>query len=182
MDRFYAPPPPPRRTGALRVWALATALLTLPAVLVWAVRGAAYGLRCQPGPAACGGLPLGLALRHALDVAWFIGADSLLGIALAFAAALAALWARRPLLAALSMLLLPIAAVLLPTFAVYASLYNGCDVNEAGVGNCTLWGTRMGMSFHHAAMAQWLIYGFAPYTFAMALMIGIIGVLFFRER
>ena len=181
MDRFFAPPPPPRRTGALRVWAIATALMTLPSLLVWIVRGAAYGLQCQPGPATCGGLPLGLALRETLNAAWFIGADTVLGVAIAFVAALAALWGRKPLLAALSMLLLPIAAVLLPTFAVFASLYPGCDANEAGVGSCALWGDAMGMSFHHAASAQWMIYGFAPYTFAMALMIGVIGLLFFRE-
>jgi hypothetical protein len=182
MDRFFAPPPPPRRTGALRVWAIATALATLPSLCAWIVRGIAFALQCAPGPQPCNGIALGRWLREILDVAWFIGADSLLGIALAFVAALAALWARRPLLAALSMLLLPIATVLLPTFAVYSLLYSGCDVNEAGVGNCTLWGATMGMSLHHAALAQWLIYGFAPYTFAMALMIGIIGVLFFRER
>ena len=74
-----------------------------------------------------------------------------------------------------------LAALVLPTLAVYTALYSGCEANEAGVGDCILWGARMGMSFHRAAMAPWIVYGVVPYSFTLALMVGAIGLLFFRQ-
>ena len=182
MHHFEAPPAPPKPIVARRVCALAIALLTLPSIVVWVVRGVAALLHCLPQARACSAFPIGMAFDYSLGAAWFLGANALLCMALAFVAALAALWARRPLLAALNMLLLPIAAVLLPTFAVYSSLYPGCEANEAGVGSCILWGASMGMNFHNAAIAQSMIYDFVPYSAALSLMILAIGLLFFRPQ
>ncbi len=64
----------------------------------------------------------------------------------------------------MSALLLPIAALVLPTLAVFASTYSGCAANEGGVGDCTLWGAEMGMAFHTAATAPWLLYDIVPYS------------------
>jgi hypothetical protein len=104
----------------------------------------------------------------------------MLGIALV--ATLAAFFARRPLRAALTLLLLPLAALIVPMALVYTAMYPGCTVSESGIGSCPLWGTEMGMSFHAAASVQWQVYGFVPYTFALALMLGIIGLFLMRPR
>lgn len=48
-------------------------------------------------------------------------------------------------------------------------------MSESGIGDCALWGAQMGMSFHAAADVPWQIYGFAPYSFALALMLGLLG-------
>ena len=78
--------------------------------------------------------------------------------------------------------MLPLAALVLPTLAVYTALYSGYEANEAAVGDCRLWGAAMGMSFHRAALAPWIIYAMVPYCFALALMISAIGFFFFRPR
>lgn len=182
MQRFEGEQPPPERPHAFGVWCACAAVLVGPSVLVLAVRLAALALRCAPGPAACHGIALGGGFHDTLTLAWAIGTDPLLSVAVAFVAAIAAFRLRRPALAALSVLMLPLAALVLPTLTVFSALYQGCDANEAGVGDCRLWGAGMGMSFHHAAMAPWLIYGFVPYCFALALMTGIVGFLFFRPR
>lgn len=182
MHHFDPPPPPPKRTGATRILCLCVAVLLAPSALVWLVRAMGYAFKCAPGPALCHGVTLGGGLRDALNLAWVIGANPDIAIAIAFAAAVTALAARRPLSAGLSLLVLPIAAILLPTAAVWASTYDGCQVNDAGVGDCTLWGAQMGMAFHQAALSQGLIYDFAPYTIALALMALAIGLLFFRPE
>lgn len=182
MHAFEPPPPPPERRAPLGVWALIVAAMLGPSVLVWLVRAAALGLQCAPGPAPCHGLPLGGGLRDTLNLAWLIGDQTSLLLLLGIAAAIAALFARRPLLAALSALVLPMAALVLPTLAVFISTYDGCAANEAGVGNCTLWGAQMGMSFHHAAAAPWLLYAVVPYAFAAAIMLGLVGWMFCREK
>ena len=89
---------------------------------------------------------------------------------------------RRPILGALGMLVLPLLALWLPTLAVSSAAYNGCHINEAGVGDCALWGANMGMAFHKAAQAPWLIDDFMPYAVALALMLGVIGFLFLRPK
>jgi len=182
MHHFDPPPPPPKRTNAKTFWCLCAVLLVAPSLLVWFVRGVGFAFRCAPGPALCHGFTLGGGLRDALDLAWLIGANPSTAVFIAFAGAVAALIARRPLTAGLSLLLLPIAAIMLPTLAVWASKYDGCQINEAGVGDCTLWGAQMGMAFHQAARTYDLIYGIAPYSFALALMVGVIGFLFFRPE
>ncbi len=164
------------------VWWFCATLLLGPSMLVWMVRLSALGMGCEPGPDLCRNFAIGGGLRDTLDLAWIIGSNSLVSLAIGFAAAIIALRARRPLMASLSLLVLPLAALVLPTLAVYTALYSGCEANEAGVGDCLLWGARMGMSFHRAAMAPWIIYAVVPYSFALALTIGAIGLLFFRPR
>lgn len=173
---------PPKQSLALCAWFLCAALLIGPALLVWFVRATALALGCAPGPDVCRGMALGGGLRDALDLAWLISLNGLLSLAIALAAAVIALAMRRPLLAALSPLVLPLAALVLPAFAVFASTYSGCDVNEDGIGDCPLWGAHMGMTFHHAAQASQTLYDIVPYCFALALMVGFIGFLFFRPK
>jgi hypothetical protein len=181
MHHFDPPPPPPKRHGAIGVWLACTALLLAPSLLVWIVRGVAMAAQCVPGPDLCRGMTLGGGLRDTLDLSWILGSDMLLLVLISLVAAVAALCARRPLLAGLSLLLLPIAAVLLPIFAVSFSRFDGCQVNESGVGDCVLWGAHMGMSMHQAAIANGALLDMAPYSIALALMVGAIGFLFFRE-
>jgi hypothetical protein len=182
MERYEGAPDPYRRPRAFGVWWLCAALLIGPSILVWLVRLSALGMGCAPGPEICRHVAVGGGFRDALDLAWLIGSNSLVSLSIAIVAAVVALGIRRPLMASLSVMILPLAALVLPTLAVYTALYSGCEANEAGVGDCVLWGASMGMSFHHAAMAPWIIYSVVPYSFALALMIGAIGLLFFRPR
>lgn len=176
------PPPAPVLPYALCVWTICTALLAGPAILVWIVRLTALAAGCVPGPDLCRGMALGGGLRDALALSWLLGANALLAICVAFAAAIAALAVRRPLMASLSVLVLPIVCVLLPIAAVSASTYFGCQVNEDGIGDCMLWGAKMGMSFHEAAVAASMLGDTMPYGFAIALMVGAIGFVFFRPK
>ena len=173
---------PQKRSHAIGVWWLCAALLLGPSLLVWTVRLIALAMRCEPGPLPCRGIALGAGLQDTLDLAWFIGANAAACLAVGFVAAIAALRLRRPAMAGISVLLLPPAALVLPTLAVFTTLYSGCEINDAAVGSCSVWGAAMGMTFHRAAMAPWIIYGIVPYAFALALMIGAIGFLFFRPR
>lgn len=157
-------------------------MLVGPSVLVWIVRLWALFAGCTPGPGVCRGMMLGGGLRDALALSWFLGSNSFLALVIGLAAAVAALSVRRPLMAAMGLLLLPIAAVALPTLAVIVSTYAGCQVNEDGIGDCLLWGARMGMSFHEAAAASSALYDTVPYSFALALMVGVIGFVFFRPK
>ena len=167
---------------ALNVWAACVALLLGPSLLVWIVRAVALAAQCAPGPDPCRGIALGGGLRDTLNLAWAVGANSLFLILVAILATVAGLSARRPLLGASTLLLLPLAALMLPMAAVYSAKYPGCHVSESGIGDCTLWGAQMGMSFHAAADVPWQIYGFAPYSFALALMLGLLGWFFTRPR
>jgi hypothetical protein len=171
-----------KRHTARNIWAACVTILLGPSLLVWIVRGVALAAQCAPGPGLCRGIALGGGLRDALNLAWSVSTDPWILIALSFLAAIACLFARRPLLAASTLLLLPLAAPLLPMAAVYSAMYPDCPVSEAGIGDCTLWGAQMGMSFHTAAGINWLVYGFAPFTFALALMVGIIGWFLTRTR
>lgn len=167
---------------AMRVWLLCAAILIGPSILVWTIRGIALAFSCMPGTGTCHGFDLGGALRLALNAAWFVGDNTFVALMIGFAASIAALFARRPLLAGLSVLLLPLGALMLPKYAVALSTYNGCPVNDAGVGDCLLWGSHMGMSFHRAALVPGLIYDVFPYSFALAMMVGVIGFIFCRRR
>jgi len=66
--------------------------------------------------------------------------------------------------------------------AVASAKYDGCAVDESGVGDCMLWGANMGMSFHTAAQAPQLVFDFFPYSFALALMLGLLGWFFSQPR
>jgi hypothetical protein len=183
MDRWGEDDEPQGGTPyALCVWCVCAALLLGPSILVWIVRLAAMAGSCGPGPGLCRGMSLGGGLRDTLSLSWVVGSNTFLALVIALAAAVAALSKRRPLLAALSLLLMPIAAVALPTLAVIASTYSGCQVNEDGIGDCMLWGAKMGMSFHEAAVASSALYDTVPYSFALALMVGALGFVFFRPK
>ena len=182
MHAFEPAPPPPKRHTALGVWTAIAALMLAPSLLVWIVRGTAFALRCAPGPALCHGMKLGGGLRDTLDLAWLASANPTWLVLLGIAASIAALFARRPLVAGLSALVLPLATLALPTIAVFVSTYDGCASNEGGVGSCALWGAQMGASFHAAATAPWLLYDIMPYSFAASIMLGLIGWMFCRER
>ena len=167
---------------ALTVWGVCVSLLLGPSLLVWMVRDVALAMQCQPGPPLCHGMMLGGGLRDALMLAWGIATNTFFLIAVSIAATLVAFVARRPLMGTLSLLLLPILALLLPMFAVLSARYGDCAVNSDGIGNCMLWGAQMGMSFHTAANVPDIIYGLMPYSFSLTLMLGLLGWFFARPR
>ncbi|MGC9954112.1 MAG: hypothetical protein ABSD21_07525 [Rhizomicrobium sp.] len=167
---------------ALTIWGVCVCLLLGPSLLVWIVRGAAYATHCQPGPELCHGMMLGGGLRDALALAWSVSTNTFFLIAVSITATLAAFTARHPLLGTLSLLLLPILALVLPMIAVLTARYGDCAVNNDGIGNCTLWGAQMGMSFHTAASVPDIIYGLMPFSFALTLMLGLLGWFFARPR
>jgi hypothetical protein len=167
---------------ALTIWAVCVALLLGPSALVWLVRGVAYAVQCQPGPLPCHGMMLGGGLRDALALAWSVSTNTFFLVTVSITATLAAFTARRPLLGTLSLLLLPILALVLPMVAVLSARYSDCAVNNDGIGNCTLWGAQMGMNFHTAASVPDIVYGLMPYSFALTLMLGLLGWFFVRPR
>jgi hypothetical protein len=174
--------PKPVQKVTLTPWALCVTVLLGPAVLVWIVRGAAFAAQCEPGPGLCAGMPIGAGLRDTLLLAWMVSTDALLLIGLSILATLAAFRACRPLLGTLSLLLLPILSPVLPMIAVLVSRYEDCPVSTDGIGSCVLWGASMGMSFHTAAIARDFVYGIVPYTFALTVMLGLLGFFFARPR
>jgi len=161
------------RGVSLRAWAFCVAVLVGPSVLVWAVRLTALFGGCNPGPAPCHGVALGAGLRDALGLAFLVASNSWLLIGLSLAATLIAFRACRPLLGTLSLLSLPILAVL-------ASRYRGCSAET--IGSCQLWGAGMGFTFRDAAAAREVLYSIVPYTFALTVMLGIIGFCFARPK
>jgi hypothetical protein len=173
---------PKKKNHALMLWSATVAILIGPAILVWIIRAVGYVESCAPGPALCHGMPLGFGLRDALALAWALPTNTMLMITVAVAATIAGLFARRPLLAAGGLLILPVAALALPMLAVASAKYDGCSVDESGVGDCMLWGANMGMSFHTAAQAPGLVFDFFPYSFALALMLGLLGWFFSQPR
>ena len=167
---------------ALIVWALCIAVLLGPAALVWIVRGVGFAAQCAPGPDPCRGIALGGGLRDALSLAWGVGTDVLLMMVLALIASVACFAARRPLSGAVCLVLLPIVTPVLPMLAVFVSRYDGCEINPDGIGTCILWGAKMGRSFHTAATIPDMIYGFVPYSFALALMVSLLGWFLARPK
>jgi hypothetical protein len=167
---------------ALTVWGVCVALLLGPSVLVWIVRGTAYAVHCDPGPALCHGMMLGGGLRDTLALAWDVSTNTFFLIVTSIIATLAGFFARRPILGTLSLLFLPILALVVPMLAVFTAKYDDCPVSSDGIGNCTLWGAQMGMSFHTAASVPDIIFGITPYSFSLALMLGLLGWFFARPR
>ena len=127
-------------------------------------------------------MTLGGGLRDTLAFSWVIGSSTFLALLIALVSAVPPLSVRKPLMAAMGLLLLPISAVLLPIVAVYVSMYDGCQINEDGIGDCVLWGAKMGMSFHEAAVTSTNLIDTVPYSFALALMVGAVGFIFFRPK
>jgi hypothetical protein len=177
----YEPEQPRPPVGAI-VIGVCLAVLLGPSLLVWIIRGAGFAAQCVPGPQLCDGMTLGGGLHDALALAWVVGTDVVLLIALATIAAVACFATRRPLSGGLSLLFLPILPSLLPMLAVYVSRYDGCSINPDGIGTCVLWGMAMGRAFHTAATVPDLIYGLVPYSFAIALMVGTIGWFLARPK
>jgi hypothetical protein len=167
---------------ALIVWVLCATVLLGPSLLVWLIRGVGFAAQCAPGPELCRGMTLGGGLRDALSLAWSIGTDLLLTMVLATVSAVACFAARRPLTAIASLVLLPIAPGIIPMLAVVVSRYDGCEINADGIGSCVLWGAQMGKSFHTAATIPDMIYGFVPYSLALAVMISLIGLFLARPK
>jgi hypothetical protein len=170
------------RRAARNVFAGCIGLLLGPSLLVWAVRAAALAAQCAPGPELCRGIALGVAERDTLSLAWTLGTNTWLLLGVAILAAIAGMIARRPLLGATALLLLPLAALMLPMAAVYSAAYPGCPLSESGVGDCMLWGAQMGPSVHTATNVPGLVYGFAPFSFALSLVLGIFGWFVARSR
>lgn len=176
MDKFG------RHVSSLRLWALVVAILIGPSVLVWTVRLTALLAGCAPGSGLCRGMALGAGLRDALGLAWVVPTNSLALIGLSLAATLLAFRACRPLLGTLSLLVLPILTPMLPILAVLVSRHDGCAASMDALGICQLWGAGMGMNFHNAAIARDVVYSIVPYTFALAVMLGILGFFFARPK
>jgi hypothetical protein len=171
----------PKRPS-LTPWAVCVLLLLGPALLVWIVRATAFAAQCAPGPDPCHGMALGAGLRDTLMLSWAVSTNTLFLVGLSVIATLAAFRAWRPMLGTLTMLLLPILAPVLPILAVLLSRYDDCPVSTDGIGSCMLWGASMGMSFHNAPIARDLVYGIVPYTFALTVMLGVLGFFFARPR
>jgi hypothetical protein len=167
---------------ALIIWALCMAVLLGPSLLVWIIRAVGFAAQCAPGPDLCRGMALGGGLRDALSLAWGVGTDILLTLVLATIAAVACFAARHRVSGALCLVFLPILPALLPMLAVFVSKYDGCEINPDGIGTCLLWGARMGRSFHIAATVPDMIYGVVPYSFALALMVSLIGWFLARPK
>lgn len=167
---------------ALTIWGVCTTLLLGPSLLVWIVRGIGYGANCAPGPDLCQGMMLGGGLRDTLGLAWSVSTNTLFLIAVSLIATLAAFCARRPMVGTLSLLLLPVLALALPMLAVRSAMFDGCQVNNDGIGTCMLWGAQMGMSFHTAATVIDILVAITPYSFALSVMLGLIGWFFARPR
>jgi len=166
----------------LTPWAITVAVLLGPAILVWVVRSVAFAAQCAPGPELCRGMPLGAGLRDALTLSWAVSTNTLFLIGLSIFATLAAFRACRPMLGTLTLLLLPILSLVLPMIAVLVSKYEDCPVSTDAIGSCTLWGASMGMSFHNAALARDIVYGIVPYTFALTVVLGLLGFFFARPK
>jgi hypothetical protein len=167
---------------ALIVFLFCLAVLLGPSLLVWTIRGVGFAAQCAPGPDLCRGMTLGGGLRDALSLAWSVGTDIMLVLVLTTIIAVSCFAARRILSGVLCLLLLPMLPSLLPMLAVFVSRYDGCAISPDGVGDCTLWGASMGRSFHIAAGVPDMIYGFVPYSFALALMVGLVGWFFSRPK
>lgn len=170
------------RLPSLKGWALCVALLLGPSVLVWTVRLAALASGCAPTAGLCHGMALGAGLRDALNLAWVVSTSSILLVGLSLAATLLAFRAHRPLTGTLSMLALPLLAPMLPLLAVLFSRHDGCTLSSDGFGACDLWGAAMGMSFHTAAIARDVVFSIFPYTFALTMMLGVLGFCFARPK
>lgn len=174
-------PPSFLRRAGRNVFVACVGLLLGPSLLAWAVRGIAAAAQCAPGADQCRGIALGTAFRDALMLAWAVGTDTWLLLGIAFAAAIAAMFMRRPILGASAMLFGPLLALMLPMAAMLSAVHRGCEVSEAS-GGCVLWGAQIGDTAHAAASVPAVIYGFAPLSFALALMLGVLGWFVARRR
>jgi hypothetical protein len=183
-DHFEAPEPKlgnGMATFARHVWLFIVLALTVPVLAAWIIRGAFAVLGCEPAAAACLEDPanaiMGSALKATLDIAWLMGTTDIVTLGLTTLAAMAAIIGLRPIHAGLTVLIVPLAALLLPVWLVSQTAYSGCAVSEGRVGDCVLWGTHMSDTFHAAATAPALIYTYTPFAVAGALVAGLLGLI-----
>ena len=164
---------------AARVWWFALAALLVPSLSAWLLRGAGYVMHCEPTAAACIQGPmsgmLGLGLKGMIDLSWIVGANIIVTFALAGIAGICAIVAGHPLRAALTILLAPLLALLLPIVLVDSSLPPGCVLDAEHGGPCALWGAVMGPTFHQAATAPELMMSYLPLAVSGGLVAGLLG-------
>jgi hypothetical protein len=63
-----------------------------------------------------------------------------------------------------------IAVIVAPVILVMAIAPEACQINEGGVGDCSLYGVAQGMSTHSAAVAPWLLFFAVPAAIAYAVV------------
>jgi hypothetical protein len=178
-----APRTPRRKRGfrslATHVWAYTLAAMLVPVLAAFALRGIAYAMHCEPAAASCFAPPfatmMGAALKGLLEFAWFTGATLPITMCLTVIAGVAAIAAGRPLAASGSVLMAPLAALLLPVALVGMTTYEGCAIDRNGIGECVLWGQSMGVAFHKAAIAPELLYSYTPLCVSGAVMAGLLA-------
>lgn len=164
--------------AAAIIWWCCVVLLVGPPLIAWLMRGIALAASCQPGPTPCVGEAVSLIMRAALSMAWVMTGSSFWLLFFTVIATLANFFQRRPLTGTLTLFLLPLVALTLPLLAVFVSKYDGCAINPDGVGDCILWGTRMGRSFHNAARVQDQLFDIMPTLASLTVMLGILGWFF----
>lgn len=167
-----------KRHAAVLTWATCAFMLVGIPLLAWVVRIVGFAAGCVPGAEPCLDVPLADVFRFFLNLSWLFSAHLFWLILISVVATLAAFFKRLPLFGTLSFFLLPILSLALPMLAVYVSKYDGCEINPDGVGNCILWGTRMGASFHTAATVQDKLYDVMPHLAGLTVMLGLLGWFF----
>lgn len=160
---------------ALALWTLCVAIAIGPSLAVWLLRLAGAVGGCAPGPALCHGTALGEGLKAALALCWMITLNGVVPVVLSIVASLLAFRAYRPMLGTLTLLIMPVATLVLPLLAVHFTRYANCPVAADGMGSCEVWGASMGMAFHNAVAARDLIFNIVPYTFSFTVMGGLAG-------
>lgn len=159
-------------------WGLCVFIMTGPALIGWLLRLTVFATGCHAGADACVDEGISEALRILLSLSWAVAGSIFWLLFFAFLAALAAFFRRKPLTGTLSFFLLPLVASVLPLMLVYVTRYDGCQINPDGVGDCVLWGTRMGWSFHSAASMQDRLFDLMPTLAGLTVMLGMLGWFF----
>lgn len=175
--RFF-PSEPGTPAHRRAMWLLLAAVLVLPVApaLVGVLARLAAGLSgCDPAAAGCAGE--GLALKAALAVQWnVVGFLAPLGLVLLLLLAAYAIHnaldrpVPRVVVFACVAAVMALAPVALPATLVFATAYEGCDVNAGGVGDCVAYGVSMGEAFHAAAVMHWFLFALVPTA-----LLGVLG-------
>lgn len=165
---------------AKTVWLLGVSAFAAPAIIGWLILAIGHVQGCSEGAAQCGPMPLGLLLKHTLDVAWSLAMNGTVLVPLALIVALAAIMARSPALAFIGVFVGPTAALFLPVMVVMSAAYPGCHIEEGGPA-CMFWGVPMGESFAAATFAPWLVYIIPPVGFVAALAVMAVAYIVKRQ-
>lgn len=143
----------------------------------------------QAGVCVVAGVNLGEALKAALDAAWTwpLVAGGLLMLVLAGIATLAAhrafsSFVGRFVAGGVVVAIALIGLVIVPVILVTVIAPQSCQINEAAVGDCSLYGVAQGMSTHSAAVAPWLLFFVAPAALAyLVVYLVILSILAVRD-